>query len=367
MIAAHIAAWALNKSTNSAQTAHAAVGASTSAPKKRKTKKRVLEAGGGKQQPMPAQPTPREQAEAREWEAAQQAARDAQMRAAEDARAAEAEQKRLTEWRGSRNAAVSGVQDYGRRKLQGYGLDTGDPYGIWESFTSQLNNRNSQIAEGQDFAGLINEGLFDTALGDARSKQRTNYSRDLMNDISDNYLDDTFSNKVDDPILDAILGEQFGDANTYLTSARDRGQLNNISYERALQNLEKEKSKARGELETLGRGVLTTNRNTVAGKRDAVGSRINNFDFGDTIDIAGEKNRLRSSATDLIGSLDTDIRRTIGDRDFFDPNSLVSKSAAFTGTSNYNPNNGGTGQQPGNPLLSVFTDQQRNKQTQGAF
>jgi hypothetical protein len=366
VIAAHIAAWALNKSTNSAQTAHAAVGASTSAPKKRKTKKRVLDAGGGKQQPMPAQPTPLEQAQAREWEAAQQAARDAARQAQEDARAQEAEAKRLDAWRASRGAAVQGVKDYGTRKLQSYGLDQGDPYGIWESFTGQLDSRNGQVQEGQDFAGLINESLFDEALSGARNKQRTTYSRDLMNDISDNYLDDTFANTIDDPILDAILGEQFGEANSYLTSARDRGQLNNIGFERALSNLEKEKQKARGELETLGRGVLTTNRNSVASKRDAVGSRINNFDFGDTIDLNSEKNRIRSTATDLIGSLDTDIRRSIGDRDFFDPNSLVAKSAAFTGTSNYNQNSGGTNP-TGNPLMTVFTDQQRNKQTQGAF
>lgn len=367
MIAAHIAAWALNKSTNSAQTAHAVVGASTSAPKKRKTNKRVLEAGGGKSQPMPSQPSPKEQAEAREWEAAQQAARENARRAEEESAKKAEEEKKLNAWKGSRSSTLQSVEDYARRKMQSYGLSEGDKYGIWEEFKSQLNNRNSQVQEGQDFSSLVNESVFDEVLSSSRNKQRSAYNRELNEDISDNYLDDTFASTVDDTILDAILGEQFGEANSYLTSARDRGQLNNIAYERALSSLDKEKSKARGELETLGRGVLTTGRTNIADKRSSVASRLNNFDFGDTVDVANERSRLRKAAGDLIGSLDTDIRRSIGDREFFDPNSLVSKSAAFTGTSNYNPNNSGTNSPNNNPLMNVFTEQQRNKQTQGAF
>lgn len=320
---------------------------------------------GGSAAPPP--PDPQREAEAREWEASRQAARDDARRAEDRRMSDEKAAKDLTQWQGRRNSAYNNARDYGKQQLSRYGLDENDPYGVFSGFTSQLDRNNAQLQDNQDFSTQLGSSVFDSALSNARMDQRKKLSRQFDNGIGSNYLEDTFADTADDQYLDGILGEQYNEANTYLTSARDRGQLNNFAYDKAISTLNQDKSKARGELETIGRGVLATSRDNVGKRRDATMSRINAFDFGDTLNVGDEVGRVKSQASTALGGLDADIRRAIGGRQFFDPNSIVAKSSASTGVSNYTPAAVGTGGTGMNPLLGIFTDQQRNKQTQGAF
>jgi hypothetical protein len=319
--------------------------------------------GGG----MPPPPDPQAEASARDWEAQRQSERE-NARRLEDRRIAdEKAAKELTAWQGRRSNAMLNAQDYGKQQLSRFGLSQDDPYGIWSSFNSQLTRNNSQLMDNQDFTAQLGNNVFDSVLSTARGDQRSKMTRDFNNSIGANYLEDTFADTVDDPYLDAILNEQFEEAQGYLNSARDRGQLNMNSFERAIGSLGKEKNRARGELETIGRGVLSTVRDDVGRRKDSTLQRINAFDFGDNINIGDEVGRVKSKATSALGSLDSEIRRSLGSREFFDPNSLVAKSAAFSGASNYNPTSSVGGSGSTNPLLAVFTDQERNKTTQGAF
>lgn len=319
--------------------------------------------GGG----MPAPPDPQREAAARDWEAQRQTERDNARRAEDRRIKMEEDAKALAQWQGRRSNALVNAQDYGKQQLSRFGLSQDDPYGIWASFNSQLQRNNSQLMDNQDFSAQLGNNVFDSALSTARGDQRSRMTREFNNSIGANYLEDTFADTVDDPYLDGILNEQFEEAQSYLNTARDRGQLNANSFERAIGSLGKEKQRARGELETIGRGVLSTVRDDVGKRKDSTLQRINAFDFGDNINIGDEVGRVKSRATSALGSLDSEIRRSIGSREFFDPNSLVAKSAAFSGASNYNPTSSVGGSGGTNPLLNVFTDQQRNKTTQGAF
>lgn len=368
MIPAHIAHWALSKGKRSEEVAHASVVQSGKKIKQRKKAERVLQMGGGGKSPPPAPPDPLKEAQARDWEAQQAAERARVQREADAAAQALKDQQALVDWQGRVTNTRAGVENYGRQQLQNYGLDTNDPYGIWRSFTNQLDQNRNSLANNQDFSTLISNSVFDNILNDTRSATRNKLARELDSTLGADYLDTTFANTIDDSILDAILGDQYTGAQTSLKNAMDRGQMSQSAYDRALSQLGTKKTAARGELETMGRNAISGLRNEVQTAYDSTKGRANNFDFTDMFDVGSEANKIRDKATDALGRLDTSVRQAVGDKQFFDPNSIIQGAIAAGGANNYNPAGGtqvGTGQQ--NPLGAIFADQARNKTTEGMF
>lgn len=370
MVPAYVAAWALNKG-RAQDVAHVGdVRTSSQKRKPRAKKERVLQTKGGGGTPPP--PDPMKEAQARDWEASQAAQRAKEQAAADkiiqDAKAAQ----ELAQWQGRVSNAITGAEQYGRGQLERYGLGTDDPYGIWRQFTNNLTQGRNSLANNQDFSGVINNSVFDNILDDTRSATRSKYARDLTANLGNDYLDTTFANTIDDSILDAILGDQYTGAQTSLKNAMDRGQMSQIAYDRALSSLGTKKTAARGELETMGRNAITGLRNDVNTVLGNAQSKANNFDFGDTFDVGAEANKIRGATNDAMGRLDSAVRTAVGDKQFFDPNSIIQSAIASGGASNYTPAAGiggvGVGVSDGKQALgTIFNDQARQKQTEGMF
>lgn len=322
--------------------------------------------GGGSKRPPPPPPDPKKEAEARDWEAQQQAARDEVARQRQKEERAAADALALTQWRSRADNAAATTQQYARDKLSGYGLGSGDQYGLFDKIMNQITGARGSLTDNEDFSGRINNNLVDNIIADTRSSKRNEYTRQINNLLGQNYLDDTFADTVDDPYLDAILNEQYGSATTDLQNAMQRGQLNQTAYDRALASLSGNKSSARSKLETLGKGVITDLSGSTKSAYDKLFGSVNNFDFGDNIDITGGVGRIKDTATSSLGQLEQRIRDTVGDTKYFDTNSVIAKANAQGGVSNYTPNTGGSAT-PGNSLYQIFSDQARNKQTEGAF
>lgn len=372
MIPAYVANWALSKSKRSEEVAHASAGAVSVAPKKRKRKERVLQSKGGSGA-LTQQRSPREEAEARDWEAQQQANRDKADREEREAKEAQEAADELAKWQGRRTNAYAAAENYGRQKLSSYGLDTNDQYGIWQAFVNQLTQNNNSLADNQDFSSALSNSVFDNILSDTRSSTRNKYARDFENELGSDYLDTTFANTIDDSILDAILGDQYTGAQTSLKNAMDRGQMSQSAYDRAISSLGTKKTAARGELETTGRGAISGLRSEVSTAYDNSKSKANNFDFGDTYDYKSEAQKIRDKSTDALSRLDSAVRQAVGDKQFFDANSIIQGAVAAGGASNYTGASGAGvggsgGQNNGQSNLSaVFSDQERKKQTEGMF
>ena len=373
MIAAHIASWALNRRKQEGEAVHAAIASNTSHKAKVvKRKKRVLESKGD---PAPVyQPTPMEQAQAREFEAAQQAARDKSNQELADQRQAAKDKEALQRWTGSRDATFNNVQQYGRDQLNKYGLGVDDPYGINQTFTNRLTQAKSALQDNQDFSSTLNNTVFDNILADTRGSQRNKLTKGYTGALGDDYLNTTFGDTTDDSILESILGSQYDTAQQDVKNARDRGQLNDITYNTALNNLNNAKTGARGKLQTIGKGVLSTDLDNTKGIYQSGLDKINNFDFGDTVDVNSLAGKVKDKAGGYLGSLDADIRNAIGDQKFFDTGSLIASSGASAGLSNYTPGAvsgvgtaGAAGAATANPLYKVFDDQARSKTTEGMF
>jgi hypothetical protein len=304
--------------------------------KKRKRLKhnnaRVLETkGGGGYQPPP-QPTAKEQAEARDWEAQQDFERETRRQEAIDAKDAIKKEAADEAWMSGKNAAYQGALTGGISKLTGLGLTSGDDYGVYDQFTNRINTANQSLAQGADYSGAFAPTILDELLGSARTGQRNKYNTAFSSQISPYFGEDEFGSTSDDAILSSILDQQYNDALTDLGASRDRGSTNQATYDRALRDLDTTKATANTDLQNLGRGVLEDIQGDIGTRRQAALDQAANWDFGTSYDPTAEANRIRSYADERRSGLEGEIRGAVGGKEYFDINSLLGKAAAKVGT-----------------------------------
>ena len=346
MIPAHIASWALNKrkSNEEPRVAVVATQLTTVTTKKRKKKAETpaLETKGGGGYVPPPQPSPQEQAQAREWEAAQEFERE--QRRADREKAIRDEEKRVADaaWTSGKNAAYTGALSSGTNRLRSMGIESGDPYGVYSQFTDRINTANSGLQTGADYSGAFNTTILDEILGSARTGQRNKYAQQFGSQINPYYAEDTFSGTSDDAILNSILDQQYNDAMSDLTAARDRGQASNVVYDRALRDLQTGRATANTDLQGIGRGVLEDITGDINTRRQGALDQAAAWDFGGSYDPGREAGRIRDYASERQQGLEGDIRGAVGGREFFDVNSLLGKAASRVGNAS-TPGTGTTG------------------------
>lgn len=318
--------------------------------------------GGAPAAPPP--PDPMREAEAREWEAKQQFERDERRRIAEKAEADRQAAEKLQKWQTGRSGAREAATRYGRQQLAARGMEN-DPYGIMAAYNNQLDFNNSRLQDLDAYDSAFGTSVWDEVYNNQRGIQRGQINRTLDQAIAEDIADTRFTGTADDSILDAILGTQYGEAETDLLNAKNRGQLNDAAYQRALTSLGGKKSSARSELEDIGGGVLAGYRTDVGSQRRRLEDRVTNWDFGDTFDVDSERTKFDALLNEKSGRMEGDIRRAIGDRRFFDTNTLIGQANAAGGAQNAGTITPTTGN---NALYSVFQDQEeRNSGNQGAF
>ena len=340
MIAPHIAAWALTrdkqrKTDNEGVAAVVATHVTNINDRKKKPviddNERVLETkGGGGYQPPP-QPTPQEQAEAREWEAAKEFEREQKRQDAIDAQTKIDKEAKDAAWLSGKNAAYGGAKTGATSRLNALGLSAGDPYGVWEQVNNRYDTANNALAQGADYSGAFSSSIVDEILGSARTGQRNKYNTQFNTAVSPYYAEDEFGDTSDDAILASILDQQYGDALADLTASRDRGATNQATYNRALRDLDNAKYTANTDLQNIGRGIREDVIGDVGNRRQSALDAAANWDFGSVYDPTQEAERIRSYAGGRKTGLEGEIRGAVGGREFFDINSLLGKASAKVG------------------------------------
>lgn len=358
MIAPHIAKWALNRQKPQSEL-RVDAGNATDVPnaykkiKKPQVEERVLETKGGGGYVPPPQPSPMEQAQAREWEAAQEFERE-QRRAAEDrAREDRAKEAKDLAWQSSRGAAYQGALSSGTDRLRSMGIEAGDPYGVYSQFTNRINTANQSLQPGADYSSAFAPTILDEILGGARSTQRNKYKTAFNAQVSPYYAEEQFGSTRDDPILASILNQQYEDALADLDAAKARGQANQSVYDRALRDLGTAKTTANTELQGIGGGVLSGISDAINKRRQTALDTAAGWDFGTDFDPTLEGSRIQKYAQERGNTLEGDIRSAIGDKQFFDVNSLLGKAQARVGNQT-TPTTTGTG---ANALYDTFQDE----------
>lgn len=334
MIAPHIAKWALDRqrksSSDELRAGDIAVPSSASI-KKRKKYERVLETKGGGGYIPPPQPSPQEQAAARDWEAQQEFEREQRRQEAIDAQKAQEKAAADAAWQSGKGAAYNAARSSGINRLNSLGIGAGDPYGVYSQWSGALDQANQGLTVGADYSSAFSPTMLDEVLGSARTTQRNKYTNQYNTLLPDYYAEDRFGATSDDAILSSILDQQYNDALADLQAARGRGQATQSVYDRALRDLGTGKSTANTDLQNIGRGVRQSDIENVNKRRTSSLGNIANWDFGTTYDPTAETGRVRSYADELGSTLEGDIRGAVGSREFFDINSLLGKAQARIG------------------------------------
>lgn len=316
--------------------------------------------GGGGSAPQPVDPL--RQAEADLQVLREQYALDAAQaeKAFERQKLQEAEERARweTDLGRSRMSTMASIEDLFRER----GLD---PTEYGGRIGSALDRAQAGIAFGAQpvFSGDIG----DTLLEQLRNEQIKQYQRGINEFAPEGFAQNAFASTADDAIIDAILGEQFGEASDAVLRARDRGTLNDAGFDYAMANLEQQRKAALSRLQDTGGGILEGYRGQLGDLADTARAGAGSWDFGDTFDPNTYRTQLETRQGELSGRLEGDIRNAIGGEQFFNVADLLQKGGVGQGAQNT-----GLGGQSGS-LLGAITDrkkqeeQQRGLGTAGSF
>jgi len=317
----------------------------------------VLEAGSGGGPSPPPPPDYEAQANA-EMKVERERARIAdENRIRDEEKAAKEEEAKRGRYQSGLSSAYSNAQNYGSGRLRALGID--DEFGIMPAYYAELDRIKSTVPDLDPNPGsYFGPAAFETALGGQREAQRKKLTRGYESVVGPGFDTSMLADTADDPFLQAIIGEQYQSAMGDLDRARGRGKLNEIGYEDALKGLNQAKAGALGKAQTMGMGVLERGREKLREADKANREQISNYDFGDRFDSSTAAGRVRKAGSDFSLGLEGDIRNTIGDTQFFDPNALITRGGRTQGPIN-----------PGNPLANAMLDDEIKRSTgsSGAF
>lgn len=315
--------------------------------------------GGG----APAAPDPLKQAEAQILQMQEQYRLD-------QAAAERAYEQRLADeerQRGEYNEALSAnrANAYSNigREFERLGLDTGE-------YDDRINAALDLAQQGMTFGNgnnTFSSDIGSNLISDLRNEQIRQFQRGINEFAPEGYSNTAFGSTADDAILDAILGEQFGEASDAILRARDRGTLNDAGFRYAMDNLNTQKAAASSRLQGIGGGILEGYRGQIDDILGNARTGAGNWDFGDTFDPETYRDMLETRQGELGSSLEGDIRNAIGGEQFFNTQDLIQKGGIGQGAQNT-----GLGSQSGSLLGAISQkkkdeEQQRGLGTTGSF
>ncbi len=314
--------------------------------------------GGNPSPPKTYSPQEQAQAQIQIEEAA--ARRAAEQQAAERARVEAERQQNMQRTQSDVARLYSGGQNWGQNRLNTLGFQ--DTYGIMDAFNQQLDSAKNLVPSVSDNVGSYfnYDTLWNNAYNQTQSSQQSKLDNAFRALTPVGWQEQQFSNTSDDAILDAILNSQYQDAANTFDAARKRGQLSQGAYDNTLRGLDQKKLAARSTLEDLGQGVLSGYRDQLTGLGKQYGDQITNYKLGQNFDVNSFTDALQGKKTDLMGRMQGDIYKALGDTSLFSTDALMARGNAAAGTSN-------------NPLQNAFKnnsdsyDPRRTTGTTGVF
>jgi len=315
--------------------------------------------GGGS---TPQAPDPLRQAEADMQVLRQQYDLDREQAEAEYARQLQQEEKERKQFDNDLGVSRSNTRSSINDLFQRTGLDLNQ---YDDRIISELDRAQAGISydDKPAFSSDIGQSILDSI----RGEQVKDYQRGINEFAPEGFERTAFAGTSDDAVLEAILGEQFGEASDSILRARDRGVLNDTGYNYASQNLEQQRRAASARLQDIGGGILEGYRGELGDLAGTARTGAGNYDFGDTFDPNYYRGLIEERQGELGGRLEGDIRNAIGGEQFFNTDTLIQKGGINQGAQNT-----GLGSQSGSLLGALTkrneeTEQKRGLGTAGSF
>ncbi len=256
--------------------------------------------------------------------------------------------------------ALGVAQTTGGTVLGQRGLGEEDFGGL---ITNEINRIRGTIPNLDAAPGtFFTPGAFNLALDTARNAERAGFQTQINTIAPEGFARGRLGESMDDDIINAILGEQRGEASNTIQGARARGLLTDAGFNDAQRRLETSAPGALSSLSEVGSGILSQGR---TGLRDVVGEGRTNaglFELGGTFNPESVRTNLDERQAEFTTGLEGRIR-SAAPTGLFNVDDILSRSQAGQGVINT----------AGASLGEVLAQREQRKQqprglgTQGAF
>ena len=157
-------------------------------------------------------------------------------------------------------------------------------------------------------------------LGDVDKTFKPGFENDLIND------------QTGQDLIGELLGQTFGDASTTLGYQRARGNLNDVGYARAQQDLASQRTANQSTLTEALSGLLSEGRRGLTDIQDKARNRAAGITSLDTpFDVSSYFGEAQNKADSFLGTLEGALRSRIDPATLFNPNAATQQGASVQG------------------------------------
>lgn len=230
-------------------------------------------------------------------------------------------------------SAVSGAYNTGRGVAKSKGLDPDAYAGLIDRIVMDAKSKVPTLDAnpGQYFGSDI----FETGFAREESDRVGAASRGVNRLFAPGFDRQLVSDSADDAILNAILGEQRGNAEKQLQYNKDRGVINDIGFNEASTRLKGQEAAARSSLTGIGDAVLGKIRGGLGDIRGEAGQAVSMAGFdAPNFDVTPYWQRAVKYATDNVADLDGKVRSAVGSTNFFDIPAILASAGTAQGPIN---------------------------------
>jgi hypothetical protein len=258
----------------------------------------------------------------------QQAARDEQAR--QDAEKARLEQ----EFNVNLGNAVTGARQTGLDYAGSRGLD---PTSMESVIDRIINDTKLKVPKGDSSPGqYFTSDAFSTGFANEEQNRRATNTGKVNSVFAPGFDRGLISDTSDDPILDAILGEQRATAEQQLQFNRARGVINDTGYNTAQQRFGGQEAAARSTLTSIGDAVLGTLRGGLNDIKGEAGSAGSSWSLGNPeFSVDPYKQRADEFATSGKAGLEGKVRSAVGSTQLFDIPGILAAAGTAQGPINF--------------------------------
>ncbi len=257
----------------------------------------------------------------------QQAARDEQARVdAENAR-------KEAEFNDNLSKAVTGARQTGLDYAGSRGLD---PNAMGSVIDRIINDTKLKVPKLDSTPGqYFTSDVFSTGFANEEANRRAGYTGKVNSTFAPGFDRALVSDTSDDPILDAILGEQRNTAQQQLDFNRKRGVINDSGYNTAQQKFSGQEAAARDTLTGIGDAVLGKIRGGINDIKGEAGSAASSWSLGTPeFSVDPYQQRATTYADQNKAGLEGKVRSAVGSTNLFDIPSILAAAGTAQGPIN---------------------------------
>jgi len=207
-----------------------------------------------------------------------------------------------------------------------------------------------KIATSPQLLDILSQPRFADQSTNLLEQAKTGFRSDLTNAFPGDAFGD-----IDDTIIDSIITERRGPSNQLIANAGARGNFNPTGGEAANQVLTGQEEDARSRIRDIGEGLFSQSQQDINAIRDTAGQSINDFTLGGSFDITPFQTQRQGLIDERLGSLETDLRTSLGSDPLFDPTAALQAGGRAQGVVSGTPSN--------QPLLDTIAEKERRTTT----